>query len=98
MESANRPQNAPLFIRENGLAWDKDSWKKPLKAAAAAALLPSNTIAYALRHSAITDLVHGGLDLLTVAQISGTSVAMIERHYGHLRSEVASVALANLVL
>lgn len=98
MEVANRPQNAPLFIRENGLAWDKDSWKKPLKAAAAAALLPSNTIAYALRHSAITDLVHGGLDLLTVAQISGTSVAMIERHYGHLRSEVASVALANLVL
>lgn len=46
----------------------------------------------------ISDLVHDGLDLLTVAQISGTSVAMIERHYGHLRSEVAVTALARLAL
>jgi hypothetical protein len=30
--------------------------------------------------------------------ISGTSVAMIERHYGHLRSEVAASALAKLAL
>lgn len=42
--------------------------------------------------------MHEGLDLLTVAQISGTSVAMIERHYGHLRGEVASVALARSTL
>jgi hypothetical protein len=34
----------------------------------------------------------------TVAQISGTSVAMIERHYGHLRSDVAAGALARLAL
>ena len=45
-----------------------------------------------------TDLVHDGLDLLTVAQLSGTSVAMIEKHYGHLRSEVATEALARLAL
>ena len=31
-------------------------------------------------------------------QISGTSVVMIERHYGHLRSDVASGALARLAL
>jgi hypothetical protein len=45
---------------------------------------------YTMRHSVISDLVHDGLDLLTVAQISGTSVAMIERHYGHLRGDVAA--------
>jgi integrase len=95
---ADRSPTAPLFAREDGLAWNKDSWKKPLKTAAAAARLPASTIAYALRHSAISDLVHGGLDLLTVAQISGTSVAMIERHYGHLRSDVAASALSKLVL
>jgi len=39
-----------------------------------------------------------GLDLLTVAQILGTSVVMIERHYGHLRGEVAATALARLAL
>ncbi len=93
-----RPHTEPLFRREDGLAWNKDAWKKPLKAAASVAQLPTSTIAYALRHSAISDLVHGGLDLLTVAQISGTSVAMIERHYGHLRGEIAAVALSKLVL
>lgn len=55
--------------------------------------LPSETTAYTLRHSTITDLVHAGVDLLTVAQISGTSVRMIEKHYGHLRSNVAKSAL-----
>lgn len=45
-------------------------------------------------NAAITDLiVTGGLDLLTVAQLSGTSVAMIEKHYGHLRAETAVAAL-----
>ena len=53
---------------------------------------------YVIRHSTITDLVHGGLDLLTVAQISGTSVRMIEQHYGHLRSDVAATALERLAL
>lgn len=89
---------APLFARADGKAWDKDSWKKPLKAAALAAELPAETTAYALRHSAITDLVTGGLDLLTVAQLSGTSVQMIEKHYGHLRKEHAAAALATLAL
>lgn len=89
---------APLLARTDGKAWDKDAWKKPVKAAAVAAELPASVTAYALRHSSITDLVTGGLDLLTVAQLSGTSVAMIERHYGHLRADHAAAALATLAL
>lgn len=89
---------APIFTRADGKAWDKDAWKKPIRAAAAAVGLPAGTTAYAMRHSAITDLVTNGLDLLTVAQLSGTSVAMIERHYGHLRSDHAAAALAGLAL
>ena len=96
--AGDRPSTSPLFARSDGNAWNRDSWKKPLKAASLAAKLPAGTIAYTLRHSAISDLVHSGLDLLTVAQISGTSVAMIERHYGHPRSDVAAAALAKLVL
>ena len=93
-----RPVPAPIFCRADGKAWNKDAWKKPIKAAAEAAELPPSLTAYSLRHSVITDLVTGGLDLLTVAQISGTSVAMIERHYGHLRSDHAAAALAGLAL
>jgi len=89
---------APLFARADGKAWDKDGWKWPFRAAVEAAELPAETVAYTLRHSVITDLVGDGLPTLTVAQISGTSVAMIEQHYGHLRSDSAADALAKLAL
>lgn len=89
---------APLLARWDGKAWDKDAWKGPIKAAAAAAGLPAETAAYSLRHSVISDLASDGLDLFTVAALAGTSVAMIERHYGHLQQERARDALAGLAL
>jgi site-specific recombinase XerD len=94
----NKAPTAPLLSRADGKSWNKDAWKWPIKAAVNAASLPDGTTAYTLRHSVISDLVHDGLDLLTVAQISGTSVVMIERHYGHLRSDIAAGALARLAL
>lgn len=91
-----RQGDDPLFSRSNGKPWDKDSWKKPIKNAAFEAGLPKETTAYVLRHSVITDLVRSGLPVLTVAQLSGTSVSMIERHYGHLVRSDAEQALASL--
>jgi integrase len=93
---ASRMPNLPLLTREGGKAWNKDSWKKPIKAAVAVAKLPEDITLYALRHSTITDLVHGGLDLLTVGQVSGTSQRMIEKHYGHLVSKQSRKALSML--
>lgn len=90
--------SAPLLRQANGSRWNKDAWKRPIKEAAKVAKLPRATTAYTLRHSVITDLVAGGLDLMTVAKLSGTSVAMIEKHYGHLRAEHARKALAALAL
>lgn len=89
---------APLLTRADGKQWTKDSWKNPIKQAASEAGLETTVTAYTLRHSVITDLVTNGLDLLTVAQLSGTSVTMIEKHYGHYRSDVAAKALAGLAL
>jgi integrase len=89
---------APLFHRADGSAWNKDTWKGPIADAAKAAKLPKAVTAYTLRHSTITDLVSSGLPLLTIAQISGTSAEMIERHYGHLIRDAATEALAGLAL
>jgi site-specific recombinase XerD len=89
---------APLFTRANGKAWDKNSWKVPIGDAVRTAGLPSGASAYTLRHSTITDLVAAGAPLLMVAQISDTSVEMIERHYGHLVQDRAVEALAGLSL
>lgn len=89
---------APLFSRGDGRPWNKDAWKHPIKDAVSAAKLPSGVAAYTLRHSVITDLIRAGLPALTVAQLSGTSVVMIERHYGHLVRDDAEQALAQLAL
>lgn len=90
---------APLFSRADGKAWDKDAWKGPIKEAVKVVGLPMATTAYALRHSAITDLIAlHKLDTLTVAQLSGTSLQMIERHYGHLLRDHAANALARLAI
>jgi integrase len=97
-QTENKLPDAPLFVRANGKAWDKNSWKLPIAAAVAAAGLPSGATAYTLRHSTITDLVAAGLPLLTIAQISGTSAEMIELHYGHLVSDAALHALGKLAL
>ncbi|MDE2452247.1 MAG: tyrosine-type recombinase/integrase [Burkholderiales bacterium] len=89
---------APLLTRADGSAWNKDAWKYPVRDAVAAAELPGNVTAYALRHSTITDLVRAGLDVLTVATLSGTSILMIQKHYGHLNAEHAAKALEALTL
>lgn len=89
---------APLFTRDNGKRWDKETWNRPIREAAGVAELPSTATAYTLRHSTITDLVAAGAPLLTIGQISGTSVDMIERHYGHLVHDRAAEALAGLAL
>lgn len=85
--------NALIFSSSNGAAWSKDKWKKPIKSAVYETGLRRETSAYTLRHSVIADLVRGGLPILTVAQLSDTSVAMIEKHYGHLVRHDAAQAL-----
>ncbi|MBV9931318.1 MAG: tyrosine-type recombinase/integrase [Alphaproteobacteria bacterium] len=97
-QAKNKLPGAPLFMRGNGGRWDKETWKKPITAAVRAAGLPTGATAYTLRHSTITDLVAAGLPLLTIAQLSDTSVEMIERHYGHLTQHEAMQALASLGL
>jgi len=97
-QAKDKLPGASLFMRSNGKAWDKNSWKLPIADAVKAADLPAGATAYTLRHSTITDLVSAGLPLLTIAQISGTSAEMIERHYGHLASDAALKALGALTL
>jgi integrase len=97
-QSKNKLPAAPIFMRASGERWNKDTWKHPISAAVTAAGLPAEATAYTLRHSTITDLVREGLPLLTIAQISGTSAEMIEKHYGHLARDAAVRALEALTL
>jgi hypothetical protein len=94
----NKLPTAWLVSRADGSKWKKEAWRDEIKLAAAGAKLPRATVAYTLRHSVITDLVKGKLDIFHVAKLAGTSVAMIEKHYGHLQAEHARKALQKLAL
>lgn len=97
----DRPVRRVRIVRcdvEQRIGVDKNQCKLPIAAAVAASGLPNAATAYTLRHSTITDLVAAGLPLLTIAQVSGTSAEMIERHYGHLVSDAAVKALGKLAL
>lgn len=89
---------APLIAYDDGSHWTRWDWNDEIKAAAKAAGLPAATCAYTLRHSVITDMLVGGMDTLTVARMAGTSIAMIEKHYGKLLQGHASEAMAALAL
>jgi integrase len=89
--------SAWLVSRANGDPWDRFAWRDQMRDAVKAAKLPKAVCAYTLRHSTITDLMTAkDSDVLTVARLSGTSIAMIEKHYGHLRREHARKALETL--
>jgi integrase len=97
--------DAWLVSRADGSQWKKEAWRDEMKAAAKKAGLPRATVAYTLRHSLITELVKGDsnrgippLDIFTTAKLAGTSVRMIEKHYGHLQREHARSALEKLAL
>ena len=94
--SRDKLPSAPIAARSNGMVWNKDAWKGPFKEAATRAGLPEGTTCYAVRHSVITDLLNEGVDSMTVARLAGTSIMMIEKHYGHLTNESARAALALL--
>lgn len=78
---------AYLLTRANGKPWSRDYWKDPFKEAALAAGLPDDVVLYSVRHSAISELIAGGMDSHVVARLAGTSTDMIDKHYGHLRHD-----------
>lgn len=87
--------DAHLFTNE-GEPWTSQAWAYQVNAAVAKAELPAGTVAYTLRHCWITDAIVGGMDPVTVARLTGTSLEMISKTYGHLVEGAARDKLAKL--
>lgn len=86
-----RPADAPLLVDGQGHSWHRVGVSRAMRAAITAARAangpkaskpPSTVVAYNIRHAVISEWLSAGIDAFTVAQICGTSVAMIERFYG----------------
>jgi site-specific recombinase XerD len=97
---------APLLARDDGKAWTRAEWTELVRAAADAATierapedkakLPPGVCLYTLRHSFISQALSDGLTTLDVARFTGTSLAMIDRHYGHLVQSASAERLAKV--
>ena len=72
-----------VFTGARGGAVEMRHLSKRLQSLAEDAKVEKNVTAYSLRHSYGTTMAAAGVPLLDLARIMGTSVAMIERHYGH---------------
>ena len=82
-----------IFARDDGHPWAHSDWDELIRDAAEKAGLPKGVCLYTLRHSFITQSLMDGMATLEVARITGTSLAMIEKHYGHLVMDAARTRL-----
>lgn len=94
----NKTPLAPIWARDDGKKWGHSDWDHLVRNARVKAKLNGDVTAYSLRVSWITDAINGGADVLTVARITGTSVAMIDQTYGKLIESAAAKSFKTIEL
>jgi hypothetical protein len=73
---------AMLLPRDDGEPWGTLHRRRPMKEAVQAAKLARETVFYSLRRYHISKALAAGVPVQVVAENCGTSVRMIEKHYG----------------
>jgi integrase len=104
-QAKNKLPGARLFLDAEGRPWQRKKWAEEIRAAAAIVnarargknRIPTGASAYSFRHARISELLQEhGIDPLTVAFQTGTSIKMIEKYYfrfiaPELREKLAAV-------
>ena len=80
--AVGRKANTLLLPRTDGAQWGKNHHQRPFDAAVTTAKLPEETTFYALRHTHISLALLAGVNIQVLSEHTGTSVRMIEHHYG----------------
>jgi len=78
----DRLPEAYLLVKDDGTPWGKSHHLRSMKAAVKGAKLPKDCVFYSLRHYHISKALLSGIPMQVVAENAGTSVRMIEKHYG----------------
>lgn len=79
--------NAPLLANAFGGRWTAAQWGKAFREARIAASLP-DAVLYCFRHTFISEAIAHGVDVFTVAKLTGTSIAIIQSNYGALTDNI----------
>jgi integrase len=97
--SADKLPNAFMLTMDDGEPWKHSTWwAEAVREAAERAELPKGVSLYVLRHSWITEALRSGMATLDVARLTGTSLQMIQDHYGHLVADSARERLAQVTM
>ncbi|MDX1573805.1 MAG: tyrosine-type recombinase/integrase [Methylophaga sp.] len=98
--------NAPIFTQDGETSWGKNNHSRLFHEAAKQGDLPKGSVFYNLRHYYISKALMAKLPLQFIAENCGTSIRMIEKHYGKFMEsdrrelvdlvELPSVSNANL--
>lgn len=89
---------AYLLTQDDGRKWNRWDWGDPMREAVAKAKLRKSVVLYTLRHSFITEALGRGMTTLDVAQLTGTSLMMIQRHYGQVADKPLRKRLAKVTM
>jgi integrase len=84
--TSDRIANAPLFVTEENKRWTAPVWGKLFREAREKANLP-DAVLYFMRHSFISEAISQGMNVYEVAKLTGTSVEIVQKHYGNLTPE-----------
>jgi len=82
--SKSKLPDAPLLSKDNGNPWGSSNQVELMREAVLTAKLSPDVVFYTLRHSFIANAISSGMDLYSLAKITGTSIEMIDKHYGKL--------------
>jgi len=80
-----------LFRNRDGEQWTDSAFYLMLKRRRKKLGLKGKMIAYSYRHTFATNWLLDGGSIKILAELMGNSVAMIEKHYGHLDADRATV-------
>jgi integrase len=80
--AAGREPDDLLLPSPTGIAWHRGEAGQLMQEAVRKAGLPANITLYTLRHTHISQAIMAGANLKLLAENCGTSMVMIEKHYG----------------
>lgn len=85
---------AYLLTKDDGKPWGHSDQDALMREAVKKAKLPRDVVFYTLRHSFIAFAVNSGMDIYSIAAVTGTSIHMIEQHYAKLLKDRVREAMA----
>lgn len=85
--STDKLPNALIHTNDSGNQWKSGDQSERMAVAVKRAKLPRATVFYTLRHTHISKALLAGVNIQVIAENCGTSIRMIEKHYGKFLKE-----------